>query len=140
MRTPTWRQIERFLKIDGGWHATRHTKHVFYEKHLPDGRTLNTHVSHARDKGMSLRTFKLICETQLAVTVDEFWETLDRNRGVRSSTAPTASRERRPTLAMMMELRRKLRLTEAQLEGITFDEARRRLDEHHSRPAGSDFG
>lgn len=132
MKTPTWAQIEQFLIIDGGWKPTRHTKHDFYEKVLPDGRTLSTHVSHARDKSMRPDTFGQICRIQLDVTVDEFWRTLETERSARSHTElPPAPK--RPSFAMLMELRRKLHLSDAELEGMSFDEAKRRLDEFHSQ-------
>lgn len=133
MRTPTWGQIEAFLKADGGWRPIRSTKHVFYEKTLPDGRVLNTHVSHAKDKTPHRDTFALICRLQLQVTVDEFWNTVDTGEPARSAQQPPPT-PRLPSLAMIQELRRKLHLTDPELEGMTFDEAKRRLDEHHSRP------
>lgn len=133
MRTPTWGEIEQFLVPDGGWEPTEGKKHVFYEKTLPDGRVLNTHVSHDRDRSMSPRTFSLICRTQLEVTRDEFWRTIREGKSVRSgATGPVPPKP--PSLAMLRELQRELHLTEAKLAGVTFDEAKRRLDEFHSRP------
>ncbi|MGH2378811.1 MAG: hypothetical protein ACRDGT_10085 [Candidatus Limnocylindria bacterium] len=132
MKTPTWAQIEQLLAIDGGWQATRQTKHVFYEKVLSDGRTFNTHVFHARDKTMHPDTFGLISRAQLGVTVEEFWRTLESGKSERSQTPPPPALKR-PTLAMFMELRRKLHLTDAELEGVTFEDAKQRLDEFHSR-------
>jgi hypothetical protein len=132
VKTPTWAQIEQFLKLDGGWMRKRSTKHDFYEKTLPNGETLNTHISHARDKSMHPDTFVQICRLQLRVTTDEFWETLERGMTIRSGAVEVPP-SKPPTLAMLMELRRKLHLSDAQLEGMTHEEATRLLNEYHAQ-------
>lgn len=134
MRTPTWGEVEAFLKADGGWRRTRQTKHDFFEKVLPDGTVLTTHVSHARSKTMHPDTFATIRRMQLRVTADDFWETLRSGKSARSGSVEVAT-AKQPTLAMVMELKRKLHLDDADLEGMTLEEAKRRLDEFHSRPS-----
>ena len=44
MRTATYDEILRFLRIDG-WVPVRTTGHVHYEKRLPSGETLRAHAS-----------------------------------------------------------------------------------------------
>ena len=131
MRTPTWGEIEQFLAIDGGWQPGRSTKHGFYEKTLPNGVVLSTHVSHARDKSMHPDTFRDICRFQLQITPDEFWQSLESGKSARTTT-PLPVEAKRPTLQMLRELQRKLHLSNGELEDMTFDDAKRRLDEFHS--------
>ena len=133
MRTPTWAEVEAFLVADGGWTPTRQTKHDFYEKVLPSGKVLNTHVSHAKNKSMHPDTFAMICRLQLDVTIDEFWDTIRSGKSARTGAAQPVA-VKRPPVAMLLELERKLHLSDAELEGMSFEEAKRRLDQVHSRP------
>jgi len=133
VRTPTWAEVEAFLRADGGWQLVRQGKHDLYEKILPGPRVLSTHVSHAKDKSMHPDTFATICRMQLEVTVAEFWETILSGKRVRTG-AVDAAPAKQPTVAMIMELKRTLRLSDRELEGITFEVAKQRLDEFHSRP------
>ncbi len=134
MKTPTWGELEAFLKIDGGWKPTRSSKHVFYEKALASGDVLHAHISHARDKTMHPDTFKLILAYQLKVSEAVFWETLSTRRPPARPDAGIPRLVRRPTLSMFHQLRDGLHLSEEELEDITFEEARRRLDDFYSRP------
>jgi hypothetical protein len=53
-RSPTWGDIEAFLKADrwtqvaAGRTGGSRQRHVHFEKTLPDGHLLRTHISHAR--------------------------------------------------------------------------------------------
>lgn len=93
MRTPTFDEIEAFLRIDG-WSQDRSTGHDFYEKVLPDGETLRSHTSFAGKKTMSPGRFKTILADQLKVSEAEFWRRFGR-RG--RSAAPAPSRSRLPS-------------------------------------------
>lgn len=133
MKTPTWGDIETFLKADGGWKLVRGTKHDFYEKALPTGEVLQTHVSRAKNKSMHADTFKRICELQLKVSVDAFWDTLRRGKPVRRpSASPPVPRG--PTLQMVHQLRTQLHLSDEKLRRMTFEEAKKLLDAFYSRP------
>ena len=81
MRTPSWREVEEFLRIDG-CELVRTTDHSFYRKVLPDGTVLRTHTSFAGDKSMSAGRFALILRTQLNVSEDGSWEVLRTRRAV----------------------------------------------------------
>ena len=80
-RTPSWDEIERFCRIDG-WAHERSTAHVFWQKVLPSGEVLETHVSFASDKSMSPGRFGSILRTQLKVTKVEFWRALQTGEPV----------------------------------------------------------
>ena len=81
MRTPTFDEIEGFLRIDG-WSQDRSTGHDFYEKVLPDGETLRSHTSFAGKKTTSPGRFKTILADQLKVSEAEFWEALRTRKAV----------------------------------------------------------
>lgn len=80
--SPTWVDIKAFLAVDGwrelpsGARGGRSADHVFYEKALPDGRVLQTHVSHSATKSLSAGRFRDILRHQLAVSKDAFWEAI----------------------------------------------------------------
>lgn len=76
---PPWGDVEDFLAADG-WRAVQsgersgsRRRHVFYEKVLDDGRVLQTHVSHSRQKRMSPGRFSALLRHDLEVSKDEFW-------------------------------------------------------------------
>jgi hypothetical protein len=78
--SPTWADIKEFLAADG-WRELPSAErggrdHIFYEKVLPDGRVLQTHVSHAAKKSLSAGRFRDILRYQLEVSKDAFWETV----------------------------------------------------------------
>ncbi len=133
MKAPTWSQIEAFLKADGGWKLVRGTKHDFHEKALPTGEVLQTHISRAKDKSMHPDTFKRICELQLKVSVDAFWDTLQTGKPAKRPSAPPPI-TRGPTLQMVHQLRKHLQLSNEKLRGMTFDKAKKLLNQFYSRP------
>jgi hypothetical protein len=136
VRTPTWGEIEAFLVADAGWSLVRGTGHDFYEKALPDGTVLQTHVSHSRNKSMHPDTFKhLICAQQLQATEAQFWATISAGRSQRAGAVEPAAKPEKLTLALIQELRRRLHYTDEQFEGLTGTEAKRRLREFHERAA-----
>lgn len=75
MRTPTWDEMLRFLRIDG-WIPVRSTGHLHYEKRMPSGEALRTHASWSGQKTMSAGRFQAILHDQLRIGADEFWEAL----------------------------------------------------------------
>lgn len=86
--SPTWGDIERFVQADrwrqipSSERGGRSSDHVFYDKTLPDGRLLQTHISHSRKKSMSPGRFGAILTRQLEVSRDEFWECIRSGRPV----------------------------------------------------------
>ena len=77
--SPTWGDVEQFLNADGwrqiptGERGGRRQSHIFFEKTLPDGRTLQTHISHDRSARMSAGRSALILREQLEVSREAFW-------------------------------------------------------------------
>lgn len=116
MKTPTWGQLEGFCKADA-WRSIRSTKHVFYEKVLPDGSVLQTHVSHAREKTMSENTFRAILRHQLRVSVAAFWHSVRTGKPASRPSAPLP--ETRPGLpaSLVWQLKRELGLGEEGIAG-----------------------
>ena len=133
MRTPTFDEIEAFLRIDG-WSPDRSTGHDFYAKVLPDGETLRSHTSFAGKKTMSPGRFKTILADQLKVSEAEFWEVLRSKRPAsRPSPQPQPAPESLPNW-LREALRNECGLSEEDLALITEDDARERLTQHRSKP------
>ncbi len=135
MRTPTWGEIERFCRIDG-WREKRRTGHVFFEKVLADGTVLRTHVSFAADKTMSPGRFKDILRSQLHVSEDDFWRTLETGEPIARPSAPPADEADLPAYVFHV-LRDQLHLSEAEIGELGPAEAERLVHEHWSRPEQS---
>lgn len=80
--SPTWADVERFLVADGwrqipaGERGGKRQRHIFFEKLLPDGRLLQTHISHDRSKAISPGRFATILREQLKVSRAAFWEAI----------------------------------------------------------------
>jgi hypothetical protein len=133
VRTPSWDEFRAFLKHDD-WEEDRATGHDFFEKTLPDGELLRTHVSRSGSKTMSPGRFKAILSDQLRLSEAEFWEVLrTRSRAPRPSPAPGAAPPSLP-LWLAQALDRELGLTRTQIAELDEDDARRLLDETRSRP------
>jgi hypothetical protein len=80
--SPSWGDVERFLGADGwrqippGERGGRRQSHIFFEKELPDGRLLQTHISHDRSSWIGPGRFSAILREQLEVSRAEFWEAI----------------------------------------------------------------
>jgi hypothetical protein len=131
-RTPSWREIEEFCRIDG-WTVVRETDHRFFQKVLPSGEVLETHTSFASRKAMSRGRFGAILRTQLKVTREQFWETLRTGRPV-ERPAPVEPAGPRHKLYIVQVLKRELGMSEDAIARLTVEEAERLVHEHWSRP------
>lgn len=86
--SPSWSDVERFLGADGwrqipaGERGGRRQSHIFFEKELPDGRLLQTHISHDRSSTISPGRFGTILREQLEVSRAEFWEAIRSGKPV----------------------------------------------------------
>lgn len=86
--SPTWGDVKAFLAADewrqfpSNERGGRRAKHIFYEKVLEGGRTLETHASHSDDKTVSAGRFSEILRTQLEVNRAEFWECIRSGKPV----------------------------------------------------------
>lgn len=138
MRTPSFDEIETFLRIDG-WTQDRSTGHEFYEKVLPNGETFRSHTSFAGKKTMSPGRFKAILADQLRVSEAEFWEALRTREPVtRPSPLPESAPKSLPNW-LRVALRNECGSSEEEISLLTEDEARHRLAERRSTPVGSDL-
>lgn len=66
---PSFKEIEDFLRIDGWTEApTGHgSKHRFFEKVLPSGEVLTTHISHSAKKSPGAGRFAEMLREQLRI-------------------------------------------------------------------------
>lgn len=135
MRTPTWDEIREFVRFDG-WREDRSTGHDFFEKVLPDGEILRTHVSRSGAKSVSPGRFRAILADQLHVDEPAFWEVL---RTRRPAARPSPTPEPPPLglpLWLARALEREVGLTGDQLAGLDVATARDLLAAARSRPRG----
>jgi hypothetical protein len=133
VRTPTWDELREFLKHDD-WEEDRATAHDFFEKTLPDGEIVRTHVSRSGSKTMSPGRFKAILSDQLRLSEAEFWEVLrTRTPAPRPSPAPEPAPRSLP-LWLAQAVEREVGLTREQIAELGEAEAHQRLDKARSRP------
>jgi len=133
VKTPTPGDLLKFLRADGGWEPTRDTKHGHYEKTFENGTVLSTHVSFGKKKTVSPNTFKLILATQLAVTENEFWDTIRLGKSQRKAAVLAEGSKDPLTLALRRELMRRLHYSDAQMVGMTGGQARKLLKRFHEQ-------
>jgi hypothetical protein len=131
---PTWGEIEAFVRIDGWTKLPGRGRHLFYEKLLPDGRTLQTHVSHSRDKRPSPGRFSEILRYQLEVSKTAFWEALASGRPVERPVPveePTGVEHEAWVVAVLVG---QLHMSPDEIAKLTVDDAKQLVYEHWSRP------
>lgn len=133
MRTRTSSELLEFLKHDRGWEPTRDSKHGHWEKTLEDGTVLSTHVSWGKKKTVSPDTFKRILAIQLAVTEDEFWDTIRLGSPQRKRVVIVGASKDPLTLAHRRELQRRLHYTDEQMINMTGTQAKQLLAKFHER-------
>ena len=123
------------------WEAVRNarggtvTHHITYELPLWDGRRLRTRVSRPADNttyGPSL--WKAILRDQLEVTEDQFWACVkDKQRPDRGQDAQPTSGSSLPA-GLVYQLLHVARVAEADVKGLTLDQANAVMAEHWSQP------
>jgi hypothetical protein len=137
---PTWGELEKFLGVDKwtqlapGSRGGSSEDHVFFEKVLPDGRLLQTHISHSRRGRPSAGRFAAILRYQLEVSREQFWTALRNGEPV---DRPAVLEE--PELVeheawVVAVLARELHMTAAQIAALSVDDAKQRVLDHWSRP------
>jgi len=139
---PTWGEIEAFVKIDG-WRSLSgrerggpRKRHAFWEKVLPDGRVLQTHVSHSADKRPGARAFSLILSTQLEVSREAFREALQSGEPV-DRPVPVEKDEAIEHEAWVVEvLANNLHMPADEIQELSVEEAKQRVKDYWSRPRG----
>lgn len=135
MKTPTWGSIAAFCAEDK-WKPDRQSKHTFFEKLLPDGTDLQTHVPHGKEgETIGRDLFGFILRTQLQVSAKEFWETIDDKRPTkRPGHPPAAPAVKKPDARTVQQLHTELRLSSDEIAELSRDDALRLLEKHWSRP------
>lgn len=138
--SPTWSDIRDFLDADGwreiepGSPGGRRSRHLFYEKVLDDGRVLQTHVSHARQKTVSAGRFGAILRYQLEISREDFWECIRKREPVdRPVEVEVGPKEHEAWVVAVLV--GELHLTPDELEALSAEEARKLVEEHWSKPS-----
>jgi hypothetical protein len=136
---PTWGDVERFLAADGwrqvkgGERGGRRSRHLFYEKTLDDGRVLQTHISHSRQKTLSPGRFSAVLRHQLEVSREQFWECIRAQRPVDRPTELEEGLLEHEAWVVAV-LVGELHMTAEQIAALTEEEAQGLVQEHWSRP------
>jgi hypothetical protein len=135
---PTWDDIATFLTVDSWREISNHggsrQRHVFYEKVLGDGRVLQTHVSHARQKTMSPGRFSSILRYDLEVSKDEFWECIRTGRPVDRPVAVDEGPVEREAWVVAV-LVGDLHMSAAEIEALTPEQAKKIVNDYWSKPS-----
>jgi hypothetical protein len=139
--SPSWADVEKFLGVDGwqqipaGERGGRRQVHIFFEKLLPGGRLLQTHISHDRSKKISPGRFGAILREQLEVSRADFWEAIRRgepvSRPVEIEEAPVEH-----DAWVIAVLAGELHMSVAEIEGLSEEEAVRLVHKHWARRRG----
>ena len=136
---PTWGDVEDFLGADG-WRRVEksvrggsRSRHVFYEKTLDDGRVLQTHISHSRQKTLSPGRFGSVLRYQLEVSRAQFWECMRTQRPVDRPVELEAAPVEHESWVVAV-LVGELHMTAEQIAALSEEEARRLVHEHWSQP------
>lgn len=139
--SPTWGDVESFLAADAwrqispGERGGRRQRHIFFEKHLPDGRTLQTHISHDRSATISAGRFAAILRHQLEVSRAEFWDTIATGQPV---DRPIELDEEAPVehdAWVVAVLVGELHMSAEEIEKLRREEAIEIVHQHWSRPS-----
>ena len=139
MPPPSYDDLRRFCELDG-WEELSRVRGGTgddrrYRKVLPDGTILRTKVSHGKGEIGDPGLWRRIWREQLGLaSEEEFWRALRQGRGVDRggvSQSPPAG----PSIPgwVVDELLR-AGVDEADLRGLTADEARRRLEDIWAQP------
>lgn len=136
---PTWGEIKQFLNIDG-WRETKgherggsRSRHIFWEKDLPSGETLQTHISHSLAKRPGARAFALMLQTQIKVSRNDFWNGLATGDPVDRPVEPDEAVVEHPAWVVEV-LATKLYMSPNKIEALSAEEALRLVNDYYSRP------
>lgn len=137
MRTPTWKQLERFCQVEE-WEdrdaarGRRSGDHKRYRLRLPDGNVLTTKVSHGTGQ-VDAGLFTRILRDQLQVTEQEFWAAVDhRQPPVRVAAPAPPAGHRLP--ARLVEPLSRLGVPDEEMRELSVEQAEALLREERRRP------
>jgi hypothetical protein len=137
---PTWGELEKFLQVDGwvrlqaGSRGGSSEDHIFFEKVLPDGRVLQTHISHSRRGRPSAGRFAAILRDQLEVSREQFWTALRKGEPVDRPAVFDESERVEHEAWVVAVLARELYMTIEQIAALSIDDAKQRVLDHWSHP------
>lgn len=136
MSAPTWGDLRAFCGADH-WAPPRQTKHAVYKKVLADGTALQTEASRGKDsENIGAGLFHFILRVELQVSEDEFWEAIRTGEPASRPAHPALpAAPPKPSAGMVFQLRKYLRLTDAEISKLSKDEAVETLKEYFSRPS-----
>jgi hypothetical protein len=136
---PTWGDVEDFLDADGwrqvekGERGGSRSRHVFYEKTLADGRVLQSHISHSRQKTLSPGRFGSVLRHQLEVSREQFWECIRAQRPIdRPVELEEGPVEHEAWVVAVLV--GELHMTFEQIAALSEEEGQKLVGEHWSRP------
>lgn len=141
MRTPTWKQLERFCQVEG-WEDRDAARgrptgdHKRFRLRLPGGDVLRTKVSHGAGQ-ISADLFKHILREQLQVTEREFWAAVDKRAPPTRAPAP-APPEGHRLPARLVEPLSQIGIPDDRLRTLSVDQAEALLREERRRPQRGD--
>ena len=133
--SPSWADVEKFLGVDGwrqipaGERGGRRQTHIFFEKLLPDGRLLQTHISHDRSKKISPGRFGTILREQLEVSRADFWDGIRSGEPI-SRPVETEEVPVEHDAWVIAVLVGELHMSAAEIEGLSQEQAVRLVHEH----------
>lgn len=136
--SPTRGDVEKFLAVDGwrqvpaGERGGRRQRHLFFEKLLPDGRLLQTHISHDRSKSIGASRFGAVLRDQLEVSRGEFWTAIDAGEPVDRPVALDEDEVVEHDAWVIRVLAGELHMSPDEIAALTEEEAKERVYAHWS--------
>lgn len=138
MRTPTWRELQKFCEVEG-WYDRDARRgrptgdHRRYGLRLPNGDVLTTKVSHGSGQ-IGADLFKRICRDQLRVTTKQFWAAVDTGVPPDREAAPGPPVGHRLPASLVEPLVRDFGVSDDELRSLSPEQARQLLREKRRQP------
>jgi hypothetical protein len=132
-------EIEAFLEVDGwreipsGERGGKRQRHIFFEKTLPDGRVLQTHISHDRSAHPNPHAFSMILREQLEVSRSAFWEALQTGKPVERPTKVEVEAVVEHEVWVVEVLTRDLHMNAKEIEELDEEKAKELVYRHWSQ-------
>ena len=109
--------------------------HIDFEKVLPDGRTLQTHISHDRSSRVSAGRFSAILKHQLEVSREEFWTAIRTGEPVQRPVPLDDEEVVEHDAWVIQVLVGELHMSAEEIAELSEEEAKAHVYEHWSRPS-----
>jgi len=136
--SPTWGDVEKFLAADGwrqiptGERGGRRQRHLFFEKLLPDGRLLQTHISHDRGKSIGAGRFGAVLRDQLEASRADFWAAIEAGEPVDRPVALDEEEVVEHDAWVIRVLAGELHMSPDEIAALSEEEAKTRVYAHWS--------